>query len=150
MPATNRHRLLVLPIILALASVAFLTGCYQPAGPMYSGNAPLTWISTVHRPKTISLIDTRTGETLWSVDVPPNKQLVVKFDDKGDDASDEYMPAVMNWAIMEPKKHFGDLDNVIPAPPHWARRIEMTLRPQPEMSDTSLSLTPEPMTPDDD
>ncbi len=145
MPALNRRSLPILSIALTLAGTATLAGCYQPGGPVYSGNAPLTWISTEHLPKTISLIDSRTGETLWSVDVPPNKQLVVKFDDKGDDNSNEYMPSIMEWSIMERKTHFGKLENVIPAPPSWARRVEMVLRPQPEINDSSLTLTPEPM-----
>jgi hypothetical protein len=51
------------------------------------------------------------------------------------------MPSIMEWSIMERKTYFGKLENVIPAPPAWARRVEMVLRPQPEINDSSLTLT---------
>ena len=52
---------------------------------------------------------------------------------------DEHMSSVMMWEIMPLGKMFGHLDNTMPAPPPNARRVDMTLRPSPELPDANLS-----------
>lgn len=134
MPRCALTRPLFLIGAISLLAGSALSGCssYQTYGPWWSGNAPLTFESTPHQPKTLSLIDIRTGETLWSVDVPVGKELVVKFRENVNKG--ETMTDVMEWGILDFNAHSGDLENSIPAPPREARRLDMTLRPHPEQA----------------
>ena len=122
-------------IVAPAAAVGLIAtgGCYMKEGPWYSGNAALTYESTSLRPKTISLIDTRTQEVLWSVDVPVDQQLVVAFVQDGADNDDETMPDLMKWQIFDAGKLFGNLENRMPVPNRHARLLELALRPAPEM-----------------
>lgn len=120
----------------ALASVAAATasiagGCYFAGGPGWSADR-FTYPSDSWRPQTVSLVDTRTGETLWSVDVPVGQQLVVGFyADRNED--DPMMPDEMQWRIMKAGKRFGPLHNRMPCPPRDARLVEVTMREAPEL-----------------
>jgi hypothetical protein len=116
-------------------ALSAMSGCYQPQGPGYSGLAPETYISTEMRPKTVSLFDGRTGETIWSIDIPVNKQLVMRFYENKNEGA--YMPDEMKWRIMEMGKRSGGLHNSIPAPPRDSRRVDVSLRPAPEIADAS-------------
>lgn len=133
-------RFAVPALSLAALSLGALAGCYSPGGPGYSGLAPLTYHSTEMSPKTVSLIDKRTGETVWSVDVPVNQQLVIRFRENMNEGS--FMPDTMLWRVMEKGRWTGNLDNEIPAPPRYARRVDMTLRSRPELPESSLSQSP--------
>lgn len=136
---TRRPSLSFLRFVAPVAAVGLIAsgGCYMKEGPWYSGNAPLTYESTALRPKTVSLVDTRTQEVIWSVDIPADKQLVISFRDNVNEG--EMMSSVMNWEIMPMGKMFGRLDNSIPAPPVNARRVDMSLRPSPELPTPSMS-----------
>lgn len=137
---TRRAARLASTGFLAVALLGAVSGCYQPQGPGYSGLAPLTYESTEMSPKTVSLIDTRTGETVWSVDVPVNQQLVIRFREGRNEGA--FMPDVMEWRLMKRGNRFGALDNTIPSPPRAARRVDMTLRPRPELPDTAVTQSP--------
>lgn len=117
---------------MTLLAGSALTGCfsYNARGPWYSGNAPLTFESTAFKPKTLSLIDTRTGETIWSVDVPVGKELVVKFREGVNEG--ELMADLMEWGILDSGARRGELESSIPAPPRDYRRLDMTIRAHPE------------------
>ena len=115
-----------------------LTGCFFEGGPGWSADR-FTYQSTSWNPKTVSLIDTRTGETLWSVDVPVDQQLVVAFVQDGADNDDETMPDLMKWQIFDAGKLFGNLENRMPVPNRHARLLELALRPAPEMPGAILS-----------
>lgn len=90
-----------------------------------------TYVSEPWEPKTVELVDTRTGETLWSVDVPVGQQLAMRFyrDREKDDA---YTPDLMRWDLMKAGTRFRRLENAMPVPPRNSRRIDMSLRPAPE------------------
>ena len=98
-------------LVLGLAS----PGCYLPGGNGFS-NDTHTFQSTSWNPVTVSLKDTRTGQDIWSVDVPVGKQLVMHFRD-GDGVEGSGMPDVMEWEIMDNGEMFGQLNNTIPVPP---------------------------------
>ncbi|RMH23780.1 MAG: hypothetical protein D6693_10715 [Planctomycetota bacterium] len=125
MPRTTRT--LAMTLISAALS-AGLGGCfYTRGGPWYSGDAPLTYVSTPMSPKTVSVVDTRTGETVWSMDVPAGKKLVVKFDEG--EREGQTLSAVMRWRLFDdPGAIRGKMTNETPAPPVSARRVDMTLR----------------------
>lgn len=116
--------------LLAAASTGtLLPGCYSPGGPRVSVDR-FTYVSTTWSPKTVYAVDTRTGETIWSIDVPVGKQVVVGFEDGN--GPNEYNPATLTWEVMEAGRKFGTLSNRRAAPPAGARRIEFELRDAPE------------------
>ena len=69
--------------VVMLASV----GCHMPHGGWFGGTGgSQTYYSTEARPTTINLIDVRTGESLFAMDIPPGKQLTIDLDEgEGDD-----------------------------------------------------------------
>lgn len=112
------------------ASACTLVGCvpgYWEGGNRASRDQ-YTYVSTTYQPKTISIIDTRTGQTVWTTDIPVGQQLAMRFyADDDDDGQD-----TLRWELMPAGKHWGDMTNVDPVPPVGARRVDMTLRPSPE------------------
>lgn len=133
-----RRHLLLLTLSLGALSLP-MGGCHLEGGPRYSADR-YTYVSRSWTPKTISLIDTRTGETTWSVDVPVGEQLVVGFS-KGT-GPNELRPDEIVWGLMPAGRRFGQRNNRQPCPPASARRLDMTLRPTPEMPGDTLPGTP--------
>ena len=131
MPRTRR----VVLTILTAASLASVAGCHAFATQKPGGRGTSidqhTYASTAFEPKTVRLIDTRTHEELWSVDVPVDYKVVVKFfEDQSRDNVDN--PDVMRWELM-PSDSWGSLlDNQLPVPSKHARRLEFELRSAPE------------------
>lgn len=120
-----------------LLGAAFLTlgaGCYYPGGAMASKDQ-FTYASTTWQPMTISLVDTRIGETIWSVDVPVGKNLALNFQPAPQDevGADPARPDLMNWAIMSPDQHSPNFENKVRVPDKSARRVEVSIRPTPEL-----------------
>lgn len=134
-----------LPRLIAAASLASLAGLCSCAG-IGSEGGPLmsldsfTYVSTAWQPKTISLYDTRTGESLWSVDIPVGKQLWVGF--RKGVGNNEYRPDEMSWDITWEGRQLGSRGNKMSVPPESARRLEMTLRAAPEMPKSELPGSP--------
>ena len=127
---TNRRSLRWAAVVgLGLAASTTLPGCYTPGGPHWSADRA-TYESTTWSPKTVYVIDTRTGQTIWSIDVPVGRQVAVGFETGN--GPNEYMPDTMVWEVMDYDKVFGVLSNRRAAPPRHARRIEFELRPAPE------------------
>jgi hypothetical protein len=119
-----------------LATVTTIGGCgYTPGGPGYSRDAH-TYVSTTHEPKSITLLDTRTGETLWRYEIPVDRKLTVRFY-KQRNAENAAMPDEMRWEEWGLDRSYGSLENKLPVPPAGYRRMEMTIR-KPELA-TSAS-----------
>src|SRR5947207_5919826 len=97
----------------ALACVV-AAGCYSEGGSGLSLDEH-TYYSTSWQPKTVYLKDTRTGEVIWSVDVPVGKQLTVKME-KGMGTKDGMTPDLMVWDIFDQGKTAGVLNNSVPVP----------------------------------
>jgi hypothetical protein len=106
-----------------------------------------TYISSALAPKTITVIDTRTEEVVFALDIPVGQQLVVNFDDKQANR-DKYMSGSMRWAVMKAGNRFGTKRNRIDVPPPHSRRLEMTLRDSPEVATPPQveTMTPPPLT----
>lgn len=117
----------------ALGWVVVAGGCYNEGGNGYAHDRHV-YISTAWRPWTVTLKDTRTGQDFWSVDLPVGKQLVVEFYDDGG-TKDGFTPDLMRWSIMKDGDEFGRLDNSLAVPPKTVRRLDVTLRPSPELPD---------------
>ena len=132
-----RQRLRSGLILAALVSATAMPGCgvayrnwYDPGGSGASIDEFTYW-SEPHMPQSVELIDLRTGETLFAVDIPPRQQLVVKFVvDHGEE--DAWMPDLMKWELMPRGTKRGQLDNSMPVPPSFSRRLDVALRNTPE------------------
>ena len=121
----------------ALAS----SGCILERVPGYweggsrASNDLHTYVSRPWEPKTVSLVNTVTGETLWSVDVPVGKQLVIKFNDSK--YEDSPNPTEMLWDIMDVSTDYRPLKNKMPVPAPEFRRIDWELRDVPEYPESA-------------
>ncbi|MEO0717137.1 MAG: efflux RND transporter permease subunit, partial [Planctomycetota bacterium] len=90
-----------------------------------------TYVSRPWEPKTITLIDVRTNEPVWTVDVPVGKQLTMRFyEDKNPDNA--ITPDNMRWQIQDEGTKFGQMANTTLVPPAEVRRIDVELRAVPE------------------
>jgi hypothetical protein len=128
-----RKRSLTLAAI-ALAGLAALPGCYYAGwheGGDHSSSDKRVYLSTEWQPKTVSLIDTRSGQTITSWEVPVGKQLCLQFFETLND-DDPLYPSIMKFEIMKAGRTGGALSNSMPVPGSTARLLKMELRPVPE------------------
>ncbi len=125
--------------ILMTALIALCSGCeYTPgmnpgwrAGGDLASNDRYTFISTPHAPQTITIIDTRSGEIIWSRDVPVGQQLNLRFvPDVNKD--NPVRPDVMKYGVTEAGRRFARLTDSITVPAADSRRIDVELRKGPE------------------
>lgn len=133
-PTTTPARRRLGAVLLSGVFVALGVGCYYPGGSMASKDQ-FTYASTTWQPVTISVVDTRLGETIWSMDVPVNKNLALRFMPASDAdlKADPTRPDVMSWAIMEPNQHSPNFQNNVRVPGSTSRRVDYKLRPVPEL-----------------
>jgi len=129
----------------AAAALLAATGCssYTESGG-WGSNDTYVYVSRAWTPKTVTLIDTRTGESIWSVDVPVGQQAVVRFlPDRTDDPA---FPDLITWGILPEGRNSGAFLNQMPCPPSNARLLDFSLRPAPEMPEASVARAePAPM-----
>ncbi len=121
--------------IIALTFAMFITGCHTPAGGImpYTGGSN-TYFSYETRPVTITIIDLRTNEEIFSMNVPPGKQLTFDFKaDLGDDPV--YNPDLMRYEVFDMGTNSGKLSNTLTVPPANARRIDVSYRDSYEYRD---------------
>jgi len=123
--------------MVAAAAGAMLAGggCLQfagqtPAGPHHSADM-YTYESTRFTPQTVTLVDLRTQEELWTTDVPVGQRLVVRFFDNANEGTEQF-PAQMRWALMDAGGGPRPLANEVVAPPQDARRLDVEFRDAPE------------------
>ncbi|MBX3355447.1 MAG: hypothetical protein KF724_07085 [Phycisphaeraceae bacterium] len=120
---------------LGLLATLALGGCYQPDGGwMKTSGRGFTYISTPMQPMTVAVVDTRTEEAFFAMDIPPGKQLTFNFLEGGGD-DPVYTPNRMVWAVWDAGTSIGHLDNQITAPPYSCCRIDVSIRKAPEWSD---------------
>ncbi len=109
-------------------ALCLLEGCYTPGGGWYpkSGGA-VTFYSYETRPTTIQLIDLRTGESFFTMDLEPGKQLTFDFQkDKGDDPV--LTPDLMRWQVWPIGTTTGTLTNSLTVPSADDRRVDVFYR----------------------
>ena len=118
-------------VTLLLAGPA-LSGCYSPGGNIFhvAGSA-MTYYSTQLMPATVTLVDTRTEEAFFSVEIPPGKQLTLDFvRDDGDDPVKT--PDLMRYEIFKLGTSTGSLKNSLTVPNAACRRLDVDYRAAPE------------------
>lgn len=122
--------------VLGLAALG-LGGCFGPGGPLlnYTG-APQTYVSSTYAPKTVTVIDVRSNEPIFEIDVPVGQQLSIQFlAGKGDDPNET--PDLMRYELQERGKSTGLIANSLTVPDHRSLRVDVTLRQGPEYGGNS-------------
>lgn len=128
----SRPRSTTATIAAATVSIATLIagGCAQtPGGPQASRDR-FTYESTAHMPQTVVLTDIRTGEELWTSEIPVGKKLTLQF--YPDRSTNEYFPDLMRWEMMDRSTWRRGLRNAMRVPPSHARRLDVSMREAPE------------------
>lgn len=117
----------------AALAMALSTGCFghNPGGNM-SSNDFFTYESTPHMPLSVTLVDTRDGSELWSVDVPVGQKLAMGFHEERSRQADIDTPDLMRWEIYSASLRSNSLRNAMAVPPSEARRLELVVREGPE------------------
>jgi len=121
----------------ALAGMTFvISGCYSPGGgAMPSSTSALTYLSTERSLKTVKMIDIRNNEEFFSIDVPPDRQLVIVFDEgKGDNP--QITPDLLRYEVMPQGTSMGTLHNAMTVPNAASRRIDVYVSQGPEYAKT--------------
>ncbi len=116
--------------ILSLGVVTMLasTGCHMPNGGWFnSTGGSQTYFSTEARPTTVTLIDVRTGEAVFAMDIPPGKQLTYVLDiGEGDDPV--HRPNLLKYQIFDIGTTTGKLRSSLTVPPANVLRFDVSFR----------------------
>lgn len=125
-------------------AAAMATGCaagYGAGGPLASRDQ-YTFESTPTMPQSIAVVDTRTGETVWAMDIPVGQQLTILFKNTGKKAN-ELGYDEMDWQLNVIGAPGRTLGNSMRVPPSYARRLDGTVR-EPEFGPIVASGQPRP------
>ena len=116
------------------ATVVLLGGCgYRPGGKGFKGSAE-TWPSTEFKPATLTLVDTRSGEELWTMDIPVGYHLVTKFVKDG--GTDQFeRPDRLEYEVLQLGTKYGVRHSAIAVPAANCRRWDVSYRPAPEYAE---------------
>jgi len=129
----------------AAAATLLSAGCqsdyFKPRGTGFSADR-FTYESTTWSPKTVELLDTRTDQTMWSVDVPVGQKLTIDFSDVPNPADPAY-PDAMRWVVQPINRDSLGGAQTMAVPNRHGRLVQMTLRSAPEMPDQTAA-SPEP------
>lgn len=120
---------------LGLVGAGLLGGCHRPQGALvpYPGGS-LTYYSTEDQPKSVTVVDTRSDEVVFAMDIPVGKQLSMNFQaDAGDDPVER--PDLMRYEIWDIGTRYGRLRNTVTVPNANSRRVDMYLRNAPEYAE---------------
>lgn len=111
---------------LALAAAALAL----PLGGCYTSSDSYPYVSRTWSPKTVMLIDTRTGEELWRYDLGVGDSMKIRFFPGEQD--NIIMPDEMRWEVKSGQSGKIIEKDEMPCPPEGVRLIEMELRDTPE------------------
>ncbi|MFO0861323.1 MAG: hypothetical protein U0570_12270 [Phycisphaerales bacterium] len=119
----------------ALATALLLTslaGCnvYRPGGSMRS-NDTFTFISNEFYPVTVTIVDVRSNEPIWTADVPVGKQLTFRFHE-AQYPDNPANPDAMRWQFFDRPTRGGELNSVMAVPDKYSRRMDVSIRKTPE------------------
>ncbi len=118
--------LIVSGLLAGLGSLSACSTGYPTGGGSISRDA-FPFESTSFSPKTVQLKDTRTGEVLWTYEIPVDRKLVVRFY-PGRNPTNTEMPDEMRWEEWELGRDNGSLENKMPAPDSRYRRLDVFIR----------------------
>lgn len=128
-----------LGLLVGLAACEGVPGHY-PGGNIASIDK-YVYPSTTDLPQTVTVIDTRSGQAIWSKDIPVGQQLVMRFyAEKGDDPTN---PDRLDWQLM-PIGAGGQMNNRFFVPPASSRRIDTAFRASGELPPVAGADQPPP------
>jgi len=119
-------------LMLGVAAALVLAGCYSPSGGLVKRRkSAATYYSSPHYPATVTIVDTRTEEPFFTIEIPPGQQLVLDFKEgKGDD--NVLTPDLMTYQLFKVGTGIGRLTNSVTVPDSFSRRIDVDYREGPE------------------
>jgi hypothetical protein len=120
---TTPRRAAVALSLAAVSLTAMLGACSSTEKIVYSSD---TW-----HPKTVNLLDSRTGESVVTIDVPVGKQLNMWFQKSAQTAEKEGQDT-LHYSIRPLGDNGTTPGTVLSVPPPSARRLDVTLRKAPE------------------
>jgi len=89
------------------------------------------YYSTPFVPQTVTLVNTVTGEQLWTVDVPAGRELKISFRDTPNRANAAGLDE-MTWSIGPRGRPMEGPNSTMQVPGPESRRFDVTHRPGPE------------------
>lgn len=123
----SRHKnriVRVLGTCVALASVAWMSGC------LFASNDRYPYVSRTWSPKTVTLVDSRTGQELWRYELPVDTKLKINF--VGGDKDNLEFPDEMRWEVRSTTGGSFKDEGRLPSPPAGVRRVDWFERKPPE------------------
>lgn len=136
--------------VMALSAMSLvLGGCWTPGGTRGWSPDSYTYESFSYAPQTVTVKDVRTGETLWTYDIPVGMQLSFKFHKDARKDTDPNFPDLMKWDVWETGTRFGQPRNELAVPGARDRLVDVTVRKSPELPETmrvnsGVTATPAP------
>lgn len=94
-------------------------------------NDTFTFISNEFYPVTVTIVDVRTNEPIWTADVPVSKQLTFRFHE-AQYPDNPANPDAMRWQFFDRPTRAGELNSVMACPDKYSRRMDVTIRKTPE------------------
>ncbi len=123
--------------VMALGAMSLvLGGCWTPGGTRGWSPDSYTYESFSYAPQTVTVKDVRTGETLWTYDIPVGMQLSFKFHKDARSDIDPNFPDLMKWDVWEVGTRFGQPRNELAVPGARDRMVDVTVRKSPELPET--------------
>ncbi len=90
-----------------------------------------SYASTTYAPQTVTLVNTATGENIWSCDIPPGQKLELRFT-KTARAAEEAGSDEMAWTLIGQTDQPAGRRSTMKVPPPSHRRLDLTQREAPE------------------
>jgi hypothetical protein len=91
-----------------------------------------TYKSTPFVPQTVTIVNTTTGEQVWTYDVPAGKALTIHFTNRAS-RTNELGYDEMTWTVGPAGEMPPAPTNRMRVPPTSSRRIDVSVRPGPEL-----------------
>jgi hypothetical protein len=134
-----------LALLASLTALVFV-GCEGVPGNFPGGTHAsidkFVYQSTSELPQTVTIVDTRSGQAIWSKDIPVGRQLVIRFYPSKSEDPDN--PDRMDWQLMQMRQGGATLSNHVYVPPAGSRRIETAFRARGEMAPVANADEPSP------
>lgn len=121
--------------MLALASLPVVLSCCV-------GHEVYHFKSTTHQPQSVTIVNTQTGESVWSQEIPVGKQLNVRFMRRHDTADSQGYDE-LRWSLSDLGSDLGGTSSSMRVPPPSERRIETHVRNTPELRPEAPAPMPE-------
>lgn len=124
----RRTSVLVAGLLIAVGGCA-IPGNYE-GGSFYSQDKHV-YVSRAHFPVTVSVIDTRDQQTIWTYDLPVGQKLICRFYTNRN-KDNPALPDQMQWRIVANKQTLPGDKGTLAVPPADARLMKPTYRSSPE------------------